>query len=89
MNGVVIPDVRFINEWTAIKAAGGKVVRIKRPGYENPQWNHPSETEQLLLEDDQFDYILHNDGGLEELVDRISYLMLPILEGRPQCVPER
>jgi hypothetical protein len=30
--GVVIPDVRFPNEVEAIEKAGGRVVRIVRPG---------------------------------------------------------
>jgi hypothetical protein len=88
-DGVVITDVRFKNEIAAIKKAGGKVVRILRPGHMEPKWNHASETEQLEVGNEEFDYILHNDGDLEELADRISYLMLPVLEGRPQCVPER
>jgi len=65
--GVVITDVRFKNEMKAVKDAGGKLVRIVRPGYEKPQWDHPSETEQLEVPDEEFDYILENVGDLKVL----------------------
>lgn len=40
---LVIPDVRFLNEAAAIKAAGGHVIRINRPGHQAS--GHVSETE--------------------------------------------
>lgn len=73
-NGVVITDVRFKNEIAAIKKAGGKVVRITRPGHEEPKWNHASETEQLEVSDEEFDYLIDNSGDLHYLgllVDRM------------------
>ena len=70
--GVVVTDVRFRNEIAAIKKAGGKVVRILRHGYTEPKWNHPSETEQLEVPDEEFDYILHNDGTLVDLAVKLE-----------------
>ncbi len=40
---LVVPDVRFLNEAEAIQEAGGKVIRINRPGHHAT--GHISETE--------------------------------------------
>ena len=59
--GVVIPDVRFRNEVDAIKAAGGKVIRLTRgDGLEGEAGRHASETEQSGIPDEVFDYVLEN-----------------------------
>lgn len=71
---VIIPDTRFRNELEAIQQAGGKAVRIKRPGVETPAWQHPSETEQLTIPDSYFDYIVHNDGSLQDLGEKVRVL---------------
>jgi hypothetical protein len=76
--GVVITDVRFKNEILAIKERGGKVVRIKRPGYEKPKWNHPSETEQMEVPADAFDYIFHNNGTLEDIGPKVQEMVKAI-----------
>jgi len=73
--GVVIPDVRFKNEIAAIKKAGGKVVRIKRTGYEKPTWDHPSELEQTEVPDEEFDYILLNSGTISDLTGAVDTMV--------------
>ena len=65
---IVVTDVRFPNEANAIVKRGGMVLRINRPGI-GPKANadgevHASET---ALDDWRFDYVLQNDGTLEEL----------------------
>jgi hypothetical protein len=65
--GVVIPDVRFINEMAGLKQAKVFTVRVRRKGYEKPAFDHPSETEQLLIPDEDFDYVFGNTSGLEDL----------------------
>ncbi len=62
--GVVVPDVRFANEAEAIRAAGGRVVRVVRPGLEAGEaWRaHASEAQDF-----EADWHLVNDGSLEEL----------------------
>jgi HNH endonuclease len=67
--GVVIPDVRFKNEVKGIKAAGGKLIRVVRPGsgLKGTAAQHQSETEQLEIPDELFDFVLHNVGTLEVL----------------------
>jgi hypothetical protein len=67
--GVAVPDVRFLNEVQAIKQAGGKVIRISRPGagLDGAGALHTSETEQAGLPDSMFDQVIQNTGTLEEL----------------------
>jgi hypothetical protein len=81
--GVVITDVRFKNEILALKERGGKIIRIKRPGYEKPKWNHPSETEQMDIPDKAFDYIFHNDGTLEDIPAKVQ-IMIDVLDNSNQ-----
>lgn len=61
--GVVIPDVRFSNEAAAIRAAGGKVVRITRPGagLQGAAGAHASEAG---IPDELVDLELPNTGPL-------------------------
>ena len=66
---MVIPDCRFVNEFEAIKAAGGKLVRIKRTlaGLAGAAGKHVSETEQDSVPDSMFDVVICNSGTLEDL----------------------
>jgi hypothetical protein len=65
--GVLITDVRFRNEMEMLRASGAKLVRVRRLGLETPPYDHPSETEQTTVADDFFDYVIHNDGSLDDL----------------------
>lgn len=60
---VVITDVRFPNEADRVRAQGGQVWRIIRPGTA-PVNDHPSETALDLY---PFDRIITNDGTVEDL----------------------
>jgi hypothetical protein len=71
----VVTDVRFPNEATAIKARGGIVVRVHRPGVGAVN-AHMSET---ALDDWDFDAHLFNDGDLDAL--RVHVQQMLILEG--------
>ena len=61
---IVITDVRFPNEYEAIKWAYGEIWRIERPGVE-PVNRHYSET---ALDGWQFDRIIENSRGIPDLV---------------------
>lgn len=85
LRGVVFSDVRFFNEYKAIKDSGGKIVRVRRfswqPFKKGVDSTHQSETELTTLDDDKFDHIIDNGGDLhhlELLVDR----MYDILSGK-------
>lgn len=63
---IVITDIRFPNEAQRVRDLGGEVWRLIRPGSENEDDSHISE---VPLPDALIDYILVNDGTLEELKD--------------------
>jgi hypothetical protein len=68
---VAFSDMRFFNEVAAIKAAGGKVVRVRRtlPTEFQGEFDtaHESERQVADLPDEDFDYVLENDSSLEVL----------------------
>lgn len=85
---VVISDCRFPNEIDMVKNLGGIVIRVNR---KDPEWMslynqvqdttilyekygiHPCET--ALINYDKYDYIIDNNGTLEELQEKIQLLM--------------
>jgi hypothetical protein len=75
--GVVIPDVRFDNEVQAIRRAGGRVVRLRRPGCEGHVGvpGHRSEVEQDGLLDADFDAVLDVPEGIDFYKLRIDALL--------------
>lgn len=74
VNGVVFADVRYINEINKTKEAGGTLIRIKRPtaSLEGAYAAHASESGQLDIPDDLFDFVIDNDGTLEEFMQNIK-----------------
>ena len=70
----MVPVVRPINEMNAIWKAGGKVIRVKRPGagLKGATGQHGSETEQATVSDEKFDAVIENDGTLEDLRARAN-----------------
>ena len=70
----VIPDVRFISEVEGIRAWGGVIWRINRPGLVDVGIaGHASEHELDNFID--FDDMIHNDGSLEILWARIEVIL--------------
>lgn len=74
----IITDCRFPNEFKAIKDKGGIVVRVKRDGIV-PVNAHPSET---ALDGFEFDYILENNGSLEDLKTSVTFMLNKFDESR-------
>jgi dephospho-CoA kinase len=68
----IITDVRFPNEAQAIKDRNGILIRINRPSLKNDD-NHPSETS--LDEYENWDYIINNNGTVNELKNKIYTLV--------------
>ena len=67
---LVVPDVRFRNEIEFVRALGGRYVRVDRPGVELAALDtHASESE---LDGVEPDYVIHNDGTLEDLERRVE-----------------
>lgn len=70
----VITDCRFPNEAQAIKDRGGIVVRVNRTGV-HPVNDHESE---ISLDDYDFDWIIENNGTIEDLKESVKLLMYNI-----------
>lgn len=69
LSGLVVwDDVRFINEAEAIRAKGGVIWRVERPGATS-QTSHVSEGQ---LEGYAFDAVLTNNGTMEELEVQVA-----------------
>lgn len=76
-NGVVISDVRFMNEIKAIQEGDGKLIRVKRPKTDRKSTKvgityHASEEEQKQFSDEMFDIIILNDGSVKDLEEDID-----------------
>lgn len=65
---LLIDDVRFANELATIKALGGLIVKIERPGCDGAN-NHSSET--ALDTFAGWDATIVNDGTLSQLHDKL------------------
>lgn len=69
--GVVVPDVRFLNEVQNLQRAGAQVLHITRPGKEGltgAAAAHLSETELDGIPREMFNGHLVNSGPLEDLI---------------------
>lgn len=67
----IISDLRFPNEFDAIKERGGIIIRVNRKGFENTG-NHESET---ALDNHVFDYTIENNSSLEQLKRDVRELL--------------
>jgi hypothetical protein len=63
----IITDVRYPNEYEAIKQRGGIMIRVNRG--EQSKDAHISET---ALDDFKFDFVIENNGSLDELKERVK-----------------
>ena len=68
---IVVPDMRFPNEYEKIVNAGGKVWRIDRPDIK-PVNPHVSET---AIDDKHFDYHIDNSNTIKALEQEVDHLM--------------
>ncbi len=73
-NYVVVTDLRFKNEYDAVKRLWGTVVRIERPGMDDSD-EHRSETEMTSFKED---ILIKNDGDFETLDRRV--LEIPLIK---------
>lgn len=66
----VFTDVRFPNEVEAIAMAGGFTVGVKRQGF-----NGDAHESERALDGYALPYIVHNDGSMEDLRNKIDRLV--------------
>ncbi len=71
----VITDMRFPNEIAAVELREGITIRVNRDnGTREIDTNpHPSET---ALDNAKFDYVIENDGTLDELVEKVRAILI-------------
>lgn len=63
----IITDVRFDNEFEAIKERGGIIIRVNRESSNNS--NHESENE---LDNHTFDYTIDNNKDIDYLIEEVK-----------------
>jgi hypothetical protein len=63
---VVVTDCRFRNEFDYLKSAGFLQIRLLRDSH--TKINDISETNQDGILDSEFDYVVHNNGTLNDLI---------------------
>lgn len=67
----IVSDLRFIEEYNAVKEKKGVIIYVNRPNYEFGQ--HASEREMKeLLEGDKYDFIIDNNGSIEDLFNQVK-----------------
>lgn len=76
----LIPDMRFPNEFEAIRSRGGVTIRVERP-YDkaDPKYDHPSETgldDYVYGEQSKFDYLIQNYGTIKDLIRRVKDILI-------------
>lgn len=72
ISGVVISDVRFVNELRALRELGAKTLLIDRPvpldaAPEGMNFDHQSERDLDRFSEADFDKMIYNDGDLKDL----------------------
>lgn len=70
-NQLVIDDIRFLNEESAVRKLGGRIVRIERPKTDNEKDNHPSEREMDKIIPDT---TIKNTNKVKDLLEKIDKL---------------
>jgi hypothetical protein len=70
---VVVTDVRFRNEFDHFKKNGFQMIKLIREDSLNI--NHVSETQQDSIKDDEFSYVINNNGSLEDLKKEIFQMI--------------
>jgi hypothetical protein len=76
---IIVSDVRFLNEYYYLADQRFFQIRLYRQTGQ-PIIDHVSETKQSEIKDECFDYVLHNDRGLEELRQEVITNILPLIK---------
>lgn len=70
---VICPDTRFRNEVEAAQSANAYIVKILRPSVKNND-SHASEIELDNVPDSSFNYVMINDGTLDDVRATAHYI---------------
>lgn len=72
INTYIVSDVRFLNEFNYLKQSGFFMIRILRDDF--TKINDPSEMEQESILDSEFEYVIKNNGSLDDLHSEIKII---------------
>ena len=72
----IVSDGRFINEFNYLRKENFFLIRIKRPGY--TKIKNVSETEQDLIPDSNFHFIINNNSTKGHLIQQVSDMIKKI-----------
>ena len=79
----VVADVRYFNEYFRIKEEGGYVIRIERDASKRDKITNPNHISETALDDIEFDYVIDNNGSLEDLrqkaIEIVNTIIVPTL----------
>lgn len=70
---LVVTDVRFRNEFDHLKSLGFYQIRLLRDSH--LKINDISETNQDSIDDNEFDYVVHNNSTLENLKAEVAKIV--------------
>ena len=63
------------------------MVRVKHPNIRKAPYDHRSETEQEGIPDSAFDFVVENDGSLEDLYGRMDAVMASVVDPEWKPLP--
>lgn len=77
-NAWIFTDVRFPNELEAIKKRKGVTIRINRGLVERTgkMIQRPEHISETALDDAKFDYVIENNGTIEELIEQVKKILI-------------
>lgn len=71
-SNIIISDLRFTEEWDIIKRYGFVTVRVNRK--DRPIDRDPNHVSEVCLDNKEFDYVIENDGDLEDLKKKALFV---------------
>ena len=80
INTYIVSDARFSNEFSYLKQSGFTMIRLIRKN--STHINDVSETEQDSIDNSEFDYVIYNDGTIDNLqqeVKNISHKLMGLM----------
>ena len=74
----IITDMRFPNELEAIKKHNGITIRVNRGLIERTgkMIQEPEHISETALDDAKFDYVIENNGTIEELIEQVKKILI-------------
>jgi len=70
---VIVTDVRFVNEFEFLRKKGFYNIRLLRDAH--LKIDHASETNQDFIRDDEFDFVLDNNGSIKSLKEQVKKIV--------------